>query len=134
MGSKITIKELLDQEIAFMGSNWVEDPNAPKDSPLPGHRYAGEKPCINCNDFFYWACADAEDISEETLPLLHKAVDDCNGDVSIGALLYCARQRKERPQGPYYSLLPKDLWSLFNECGPEREVDFGNPCKPGEYK
>jgi len=129
---KVTIKELLDKDIAFMGSDWVDDESV-KDGPLPGQRYVGEKPCINCNDFFFWGCGDAEDIDEESLPMLHKAVEDCNGDVETGALLYCARRRNMRPQGACYSMILKELWPLFDSCGEERKTDFGNPCRPGEY-
>ena len=42
-----TIDELIEQDIVFMGSDWVEDESA-TDSPLPGYRYNGEKPCVNC--------------------------------------------------------------------------------------
>ena len=129
----ITIAELLEQDIAFMGSDWREDESV-KDGPFPGMRYAGKHPCINCNDFFYWGCADAEHIDEELLPILHKAIEDCKGDVQNGAFLYCARQREERPQGGCYSFIPKELWSLFHACGPERKTDSSNPYEPGEWK
>jgi hypothetical protein len=129
----VNIAELIEKDIAFMGSDWQPDETV-KDGPFPGQRCVGEKPCIMCNDFFYWACADCEDINESTMPILEKAISDCSGDIQWGALLYCARQRKERPQGAFYSIIPKELWSLFNDCGPEREIDIGNPFKPGEYK
>lgn len=129
----ITIQDLLDKYIAFMGTNWVKDESV-KDGPVPGHREEGEIPFINCNDFFAWGCADGEDINEETLPELQKAVEDCKGDMETGALLYCARRRKIRPQGACYSMIPEELWPLFHDCGPERETGFGNPYKPGEYK
>jgi len=33
-----------------------------------------------------------------------------------------------RPQGAYYQqCVPLELYHLFDECGPEREVGFGNP-------
>ena len=43
-----------------------------------------------------------------------------------------ARTRKQRPQGACY---PHDrrFWPLFDACGPEREIDSGNPYPPGEY-
>lgn len=41
--------------------------------------------------------------------------------------------RKERPQGACYPS-NKDLWPLFDACGPEKPTGFGNPYKPGEYK
>ena len=134
MTTSLTIAELLAREdVVFMGSDWKKDETA-KDGPLPGFRYVGEKPCVNCNDVFFWGCADGEDITEETLPAFNQAVDDCRGDVALAAWLYCARIRKERPQGAAYTFIPKDLWPLFHACGPERKTDCGNPYKPGQYK
>lgn len=89
---------------------------------------------INCNDLFAWGCADSEDLPIDALPHLEKAVEDCGGDWDIGGLLYCARNRKVRPQGAFYSYIPNNLWHLFDSCGEERETGFGNPYKPGEYK
>lgn len=80
---------------------------------------------VNCNDFFAWGCADAEDLNEETFPLLEKAIEDA-GELD-GALLYCARQRKIRPQGAFYKHLDKKNWHLFDACGEERKSGFGNP-------
>lgn len=80
---------------------------------------------INCNDIFFWACSDAEPISPNTLPQLEQAFKD--GEGFDGALLYCARQRKMRPQGAFYTCIDKEHWHLFDECGPQRETDFMNP-------
>ncbi len=114
-----------------MGSDWIEDPSV-TDGVYPGHRYNGEIPCINCNDVFGWACADAEVITEDTLPDFQQAIDDCFGDLNVASMLYVARRRQERPQGAMYSYIPKHLWSLFDACGPERAIGLGNPYKPGE--
>jgi hypothetical protein len=129
-----TIQELLDLDVAFMGSDWQEDANAKPNSPVKGHTYKGEIPCILCNDAFYWACADDERITEETLPQFNKAVEECKGDLNLGSMLYCARIRRMRVQGAAYSCIPKELWPLFDSVGPEREIDAGNSWKPGEYK
>jgi hypothetical protein len=66
--------------------------------------------------------------------MLEKAVEDCDGDLSIGAMLYCARKYEMRPQGAVYSHIPRKLWPVFDECGPIREIDMCNPYNPGEYK
>jgi hypothetical protein len=87
---------------------------------------------INCNDVFFWGCADGEPITEDTLPILKQAVEEIG--VSNGHILYCARMRKLRPQGAYYKYINKQDWDVFNACGEEREVGMGNPYKPGEYK
>jgi hypothetical protein len=127
-----TIQELIDEDLVFMGSDWKEDDSI-KDGPLPGFRYCGEIPCVNCNDIFWWGCADCENVSEETLEDLNNAIKDCSPCITTGLLLYCARAKKMRPQGAAYSYIPKELWPLFDECGPKRELGIGNPYAPGEY-
>lgn len=86
---------------------------------------------INCNDFFWWGCADLEPIKyDDDMALLL----ECLGlDGTHGPLLYCARKRQMRPQGAYYKYIGKDLWPLFDACGPVREKGIGNPYNPGEY-
>ena len=80
---------------------------------------------INCNDFFAWGCADAEPVqTPEDVGALERAFQDAGDD---GPLLYCARRRGMRPQGAYYDHIEKEHWPLFDACGPEREVTFGNP-------
>lgn len=85
---------------------------------------------INCSDLFYWGCADGEEILESDIEDIIQALEESYD----GEALWCARKRKMRPQGAYY----KDMMSnssggknndreLFNACGPEREIDFGNP-------
>jgi len=92
---------------------------------------------ISCNDIFMWGCADGEEVeSQIDVELLQRALVDCDelGVDYMGPILYCARKRKLRPQGAYYSYIDKKLWHLFHECGPEREVGLGNPYAPGDYK
>ena len=107
-------------------------------------------PFVICNDLFYWGCADGQDITPENISELKKAMDDCDAipseefknlenlrksvtNIFYGEWLFCARMRKMRPQGAQYSILPKEIWHLFDECGPERKTGFGNPYAPGEY-
>lgn len=91
---------------------------------------------INCSDEFWWGCADAEDLTEDNFDVLTKSFLDCEninqtfGDI-WAPLLFCCRVRKMRPQGCAYPDI-KELWPLFDECGPEREVGLGNPYKPRE--
>jgi len=88
---------------------------------------------INCNDFFWWGCADGQDLGDwESLDVLDKAIADCRAldEEHWGPLLFCARDRGMRPQGAYYKLIPEKLWPLFHACGPEREVGLGNPSHP----
>ena len=85
---------------------------------------------INCSDFFWWGCGDAEAITPETFDILVNAKNECeklDEFSSDWTLLYCARVRKMRPQGAYYEFQNRKLWHLFDECGPEREPSIGNP-------
>lgn len=86
------------------------------------------QPYVMCNDLFYWAHADAEDISEENFHLLQEAydelaplydipgcVDDCLQE------LFCCKSRKMRPQTPYYYFIGEKYWPLFDACGELRQ-------------
>ena len=101
---------------------------------------------VQCNDFFFWGSADCEEITPDDLPALAQACKDANEvtlhDVNgkqygygsvYGPSLWIARKRGERPQGACYPK-HKELWPLYDACGPEREVGLGNPYKPGEPK
>lgn len=83
---------------------------------------------VICNDLFYWACADMEDITNEDLPKLEQAVKDT--DVETGQILFCCQQRKMRPQGAYYDYIDQKYWHLFDNCGPDRDNEPGNTKKP----
>jgi hypothetical protein len=97
----------------------------------------GFKLFINCNDFFHWACADAEEITDDNVDLLEdtfKEVQELKGkwDAHDAPLLFCARSRKMRPQGAFYKHLDTDLHHLFNAAGPDRDLDLFNPKEPGQ--
>lgn len=85
-----------------------------------------------CNDVFWWATADAEDIEEEDLPLLQQTLRDLKEIDQRHYLpeLYAARKRKLRPQGAFYDAAKADdkgLSELFDAAGPPREADILNP-------
>lgn len=94
---------------------------------------------VNVNDVFYWGTADAEPVcDQEDLDQLKRAIEDATAiDPVVGPLdgisLYAARRRKLRPQGAAYPE-NRDLWPLFDACGPEREINHGNPFAPGTKK
>ena len=110
---------------------------------------------VICSDIFVWGCADLEDIEgPDDLELLRQSMKDVQEvggrTASHGPELYCSRKRQMRPQGAFYKYLdvydykkdqPRELnkeatqklHDLFNAAGPEREVESGNPYKPGEY-
>ena len=88
---------------------------------------------INCSDTFWWGTADGEDVTPENIDALEKALADCKtahptlGHI-YGTELFACRIRGLRPQGAAYPKEP-ELWPLFDACGPERAVEFGNPKK-----
>lgn len=89
---------------------------------------------VLCNDVFAWGTADCEEITPADLPMLAQAFADAReatGDRwESGGNLYCARKRKERPQGAYYRYIPDPLKPLFDAAGPERSTGLLNPLKP----
>lgn len=92
---------------------------------------------VACSDFFWWETADFEEVDEKTFPELEQALSDkmeaASGPMHHGALLYCARRRKMRPQGYYYKYLVPETHVLFDACGPEREMDEMNPHDQKEF-
>jgi hypothetical protein len=85
----------------------------------------GTRALINCNDMFFWGCADCEEIKLEDDEAIRKAHADSK-DFN-GAYLFIARKRKMRPQGAWYVHIDPVDWPLFDECGPERPSQLGNP-------
>ena len=75
---------------------------------------------VNCNDLFWWACADAEELTLEEIPDLLRALEE---SPKFGTDLWVARKREMRPQDPYYSYFTPQETELFNACGPERAKD-----------
>lgn len=94
---------------------------------------------VQCSDVFFWGSSDSEEITGENVDLLEETFAEC--EVVFGryqadeaGVLFVARVRGERPQGAYYANLG-DAWTvLFDACGPEREVGFGNPMTPEQAK
>lgn len=95
---------------------------------------------VICNDVFWWGSADAEDLTPDNVDELKRAREDVMSAKgrdqgsseaewryeAYAKELFCARVRKMRPQGAAYPKDPK-MWSLFDACGPEREIDILNP-------
>lgn len=109
----ITSKHEIDEELF-----WVKDNN----------NYIA---LIICNDVFMWGCSDATRIEPHEVGDLRKACNDCENEERftghVGALLFCARKNKMRPQGAFYKFIESSLHKLFNKCGPKRKTGFGNP-------
>jgi len=107
---------------------------------------------VDCNDLFCWGCSDTEDLTEENFHLLEEAIQEIKAipETNVKGMksdqkefwgcwpvrsffvpsLFCAKSRKARPQGAAFpSSTHKDLWHLFDACGPEKPVQFGNPYR-----
>ena len=100
---------------------------------------------FNCNDFFYWGTADAEEYQAGDEDLLDscltdlKAADPDEG-VFVLLLLFCARKRQMRPQYPFFrhrsdgkpgapydtDALKPAVRALFDALGPDgSDLDRG---------
>lgn len=90
---------------------------------------------VNCNDCFYWACSDCEQLTPENLPILVQAFKDAEAaDEKRGTIyapeLFVARVRGMRPQGASYKeCYPETMWPLFDACGPERTDPDGRASR-----
>lgn len=73
---------------------------------------------VNCNDLWFWACADLEELRLGDLPALEQATQDA-GPI-YGTALWACRKRAMRPQQPFYERLSAEEASLFDACGPVR--------------
>lgn len=91
----------------------------------------------NIPDLFWWGGGDCEEITDDNVDLYIKScIDLCSvrwyASREHGGALFASRVRGMRPQGAAYPT-HKELWPLFDACGPEREKGMGNPYGPGEY-
>ena len=83
--------------------------------------YAPDTIFVQCNDVFWWATADLEQITPTNITEFEKAIADVASidDRSYeGPILFCARVRKCRPMRAYYRDLKKEIAALFDACGP----------------
>lgn len=83
---------------------------------------------VICNDAFWWACADGEDVTPDNIHLMVEAKEELGDEFEHAApLLFVCKVREMRPQGAVYDHIDKEVWHLFDACGPKREVGMGNP-------
>lgn len=84
--------------------------------------YAPVTMIVNCNDLFIWACADCELVTAHNIASLEVTIAEVAAidatAVEDAPLLWCCRQRRRRPQAPYYKHLDPKLHALFDACGP----------------
>lgn len=104
------------------------------ESDLTWHFVAGTtRPQLfaNCNDTFYWACSDCEEITPANLAILENAYRDlANADVPVPGRapvvyfpeLFAARVRGTRPQRARLAEIDTpEVVALFEACGPVRD-------------
>ena len=108
---------------------------------------------VMCNDLFYWATADLEQITHENVDLLKQSYVDCKianeiTGVTYATQLFACRVRGMRPQGAAYPGdvefkytdhteidSQKAIRYLMDQAGPVRTTDdkpFGNPYERPE--
>lgn len=94
-----------------------------------------------CNDLFYWACSDLEEITLENIEIFEQAARDLKANNILSSsnlsILFACRVRNMQPQGAYFKRTHPVLNSMLVSAGPEREVDgkpFGNTPKPKELE
>jgi len=88
-------------------------------------------PTINCNDFFCYASAWGVEIEPHDHYFLELAIDQCDGDEGIGALLFACRKEKLRPLKEYKKKIGKH-WHLFKACEPSWISKLWNKLFVGE--
>jgi len=84
---------------------------------------------VPLNDVFHWAVSDVEDLAASNAADFVQAHQDCKEAKAygFGSMLFACRVRKMRPQGAYYKHIPREVWPLFDACGPERPAGPLNP-------
>lgn len=76
-----------------------------------------------CNDLFFWATADLEEITVADIPLLRRTLDDLkplDAREELGHL-FAARKRGLRPQKPCYKGLAPEVAALYDACCTEED-------------
>lgn len=91
---------------------------------LDKNDFFGEvKMLVNCNDIFWWACADVEEVTLEEIPVLYDTCYDKDGNKkSWGSSIWACLHRKMRPQHPVEDSMKKErVWTDELEALPIRE-------------
>ena len=91
------------------------------DNPAEVDKVAGMH--VNCNDLFWWACADSEPLPVDEIGNLYKLCFDEDGNPKqYGSTVWACLQRKMRPQHPLEEMMRKDdAWTDELEALPVRK-------------
>jgi hypothetical protein len=84
---------------------------------------------VNCNDIFAWACADAECLPLDEIPVLYRMWER---DKAWGPAKWCCIRRNEKPQEPVIDYMKSaGVWDDIMEKLPDNNYDL--LCK-GTYE
>ena len=97
------LSELLADDILFVGANSTDTVRL----------------YVCCNDLFYWASADAEDLPQDEIGSLYKA---WQANKKWGASIWCCKRRNLQPQAPVKAMMQKEgAWTDEVEALPNPE-------------
>lgn len=87
---------------------------------------------VNCNDEFWWACADDESLTMKELPVLYKM---WHKDKKWGAEKWCALRRGMRPQWPMAKMMIESgSWDSELDALPSRLEDKSDHSWTAEHE
>ena len=99
------IAMLLLNQVIFVNSHWWK-----KDEGWPEDACKVISMNVNCNDVFYWACADGEEMEYHDIKDVY---DHWIKDPSWGTAVWCIKKRNMMPQKPVYDRIQADgIWNL----------------------
>jgi hypothetical protein len=93
---------LLAEDVIFLNTNWWE-------KTWPEDAKKTFAVCVNCNDIFAWACADAEQVLYDDVESIYKYYKK---DPVWGTAIWCILKRNMMPQHPVYRDMVKAGWQL----------------------
>lgn len=106
------LRILLREEVCFFGSVWHPDKKMSDEGA-----FLAIGVFVSCNDLFYWACADSEDINFGEVEDLYRHYLNDN---KWGSWIWCCKHRKLQPQVPVKADMIKDgVWTDELEALPE---------------
>ena len=107
------LMNLLKANVCFFGSVWHPDRDMDgKDA------YLGIGVFVNCNDLFYWACADAETMKQSEVEDLYR---QHIANLRWGATLWACKHRNLQPQVPVKEKMIKEgVWNAELNALPDR--------------
>ena len=106
--------KLLQEEVCFFGSFWHPDKHMKEKGA-----YLGIGVFVNCNDLFYWACADGESLDDSDVEYLYRCYLTNN---NWGGSIWACKKRNLQPQVPMKKDMIKDgVWTDELEALPKPE-------------